>query len=152
MQLADLLAPNAVSVRDDITSKKRALEEVSRLLAAGAELVAEKDVFTSLINREKLGSTGLGDGVAIPHGRVKGLDTAVAAFIRLKRGIDFDANDEAPVDLVFGLLVPQQAHSEHLQILAQIAEQLQDEAQLAAIRAATDAAELHQLITQYTGP
>lgn len=149
MQLAEFLAPNAVSARDDITSKKRVLEEISRLLAASAEFVAEKDVFASLVNREKLGSTGLGEGVAIPHGRVKGLDGAVAAFIRLDHGVDYDAADEQPVDLVFGLLVPQEATGEHLQILAQIAEMFQDEKQLAALREAADGEALHALITQY---
>ena len=81
MNLAEFLKPSAVTINTDITSKKRALEEVSRLLTAHAELVSEKDVLTSLINREKLGSTGLGAGVAIPHGRLKGLESAVAAFV-----------------------------------------------------------------------
>ncbi|ORE89110.1 PTS IIA-like nitrogen-regulatory protein PtsN [Oceanococcus atlanticus] len=151
MNLAEFLKPSAVTINTDITSKKRALEEVSRLLTAHAELVSEKDVLTSLINREKLGSTGLGAGVAIPHGRLKGLESAVAAFVKLGQPIDYDANDEQPVDLVFGLLVPQEATAEHLQILAKIAEMFRDENNLAAIRQAGDSETVHKLLTSPQG-
>lgn len=149
MNLADYLKPSAVMINTEISSKKRALEEVSRLLTQNAEYVAEKDVFTSLINREKLGSTGLGSGVAIPHGRLRGVEHAVGAFIRLSHPIDYDAADGAPVDLIFGLLVPQDATSQHLETLAAIARMFHDDAQLEALRAAEDDAGLHQLITQY---
>ncbi len=149
MNLAETLQTSAVSISSDISSKKRALEEVSRLLTGHAEFVSEKDVLTSLINREKLGSTGLGHGVAIPHGRLKGLQSAVAAFVKLEQTIDYDAADEQPVDLIFGLLVPQEATSEHLEILAKIAQMFHDEKQVAAIRESSDSAELHRLLTQY---
>lgn len=151
MNIAEYLKPGAVSIDTSITSKKRALEAVSQLLTSHTEYVADKDVFSSLINREKLGSTGLGRGVAIPHGRLKGLDHAVGAFIKLAQPIDYDAADGAPVDLLFGLLVPQEATSEHLEILAQIARMFQDEKQLEQLRAATDGDTLHQLLTQYSG-
>lgn len=149
MNLAEYLAPSAVAVSSDIVSKKRALEEISRLLTDQTEFVAEKDVFSSLINREKLGSTGLGSGVAIPHGRLKGLDQAVAAFLRLDNPIDYDAADEQPVDLIIGLLVPQDATNEHLEILARIAQMFQDETQREALRSTHDAGELHELLTRY---
>ncbi len=149
MNLAEYLKPSAVVINSDITSKKRALEEISRLLTVHGEYVAEKDVFTSLINREKLGSTGLGAGVAIPHGRLKGLDHAVAAFIKLNQAIDYDAADGKGVDLILGLLVPKEATSEHLEILAKIAEMFQDEDQLKALRESTDNQALHELLTRY---
>ena len=149
--LAEFLKPSAVTINADITSKKRALEEVSHLLTAHSELVSEKDVLTSLINREKLGSTGLGAGVAIPHGRLKGLESAVAAFVKLEQPIDYDANDEKPVDLIFGLLVPQDATAEHLQILAKIAEMFRNEGQLEAMRSAADSDTLYQLLTSQQG-
>ncbi len=151
MNLAEFLKPSAVTINADITSKKRALEEVSHLLTAHSELVSEKDVLTSLISREKLGSTGLGAGVAIPHGRLKGLESAVAAFVKLEQAIDYDANDEKPVDLIFGLLVPQDATAEHLQILAKIAEMFRNESQLEAMRSAADSDALYQLLTNPSG-
>lgn len=102
-------------------SKKRALEAVARLLAtANPELTPEK-VFDQLLERERLGSTGLGHGVALPHARMQGLDEACGAFVRLDQGIDYDAIDGARVDLLFGLLVPQEATQEHLQLLANLA-------------------------------
>ncbi len=149
MNLAEHLPASAVAISSDISSKKRALEEISRLLTGHAEFVSEKDVLTSLINREKLGSTGLGKGVAIPHGRLKGLETVVAAFVKLGQPIDYDAADEEAVDLIFGLLVPQDATSEHLQILAKIAEMFRDESHTAALREATDNDALHKLLTRY---
>lgn len=150
MNLAEYLNANAVHVSTDISSKKRALEEISRLLTGHAEFVSEKDVLTSLINREKLGSTGLGHGVAIPHGRLNGLQSPVAAFLKLSTPIDYDAADGDPVDLVFGLLVPQDASSKHLEILAGIAEMFHDEAQVEKIRGCANAAELYQLMTGYS--
>lgn len=151
MNLADYLRADAVSIRNDISSKKRALEEISRQLTKSSEFVSEKDVFTSLVAREKLGSTGLGNGVSIPHGRINGPDQPIGAFIRLTQGVDYDANDGQPVDLVFGLIVPKDASNEHLQILAGIAEVFQDDDRVAAIRACDDPAELHRLLTRANG-
>lgn len=149
MNLAEYLKPGAVTISSEIASKKRAIETISQLLTANSEFVAEKDVFASLVNREKLGSTGLGAGVAIPHGRLKGLDHAVGAFLKLHQPIDYDAADGAGVDLIFGLLVPQTATSEHLEILARIAQMFQNETHCERLRAATDSAELHGLLTQF---
>src|SRR3546814_13482734 len=94
------------------TSKKKALEELSQLLARAGDLDAG-DILGSLSAREKLGSTGLGHGVAIPHGRMAGVDDSIGAFIRLRHPLDYDAHDGHPVDLIFGLLVPQGAPEAH---------------------------------------
>lgn len=147
MNLSEFVLPEQVRSLSDITSKKRALEELSRLLVAAAPDLTEADVLTALVNREKLGSTALDGGVAIPHGRMRGLDTAVAAFVRLGTGVDFEASDGAPVDLIFGLLVPQDATQSHLDILKAIAERLSDEDNVAKIRAADDDAALHAQLT-----
>lgn len=149
MNLSDTLTADAVAYRSDLGSKKRAIEETSRLLAGAARTVTDNEVFASLIKREKRGSTALGGGVAIPHGRLAGLDRAVSSFMRLEQGIDYDAEDGSPVDLVFGLLVPEEANNEHLQLLASIAEMLQDDELIATIRSSTDAAEIHNLLTTY---
>src|SRR5690606_38825765 len=108
------------------TSKKKALEELANLLARGVPGVQPSDILTSLSTREKLGSTGLGHGVAIPHGRIAGVSQSVGAFMRLKHPLDYDAHDGQPVDLVFGLLVPQGATETHLKHLAAIAEMFSD--------------------------
>jgi len=102
-------------------SKKRILETVGRLLASGAPGLTPEGVFDRLLERERLGSTGLGHGVALPHARMAGVDRALGAFITLEAGVDFDAIDGAPVDLVFGLLVPEKATQEHLDLLGFLA-------------------------------
>lgn len=151
MNLSEYLNANAVRISTDISSKKRAPEDISRMLTGHAEFVSEKDVLTSLINREKLGSTGLGKGIAIPHGRLKGLERPVAAFLKLSAPIDYDAADGDPVDLVFGLLVPQDASSKHLEILASIAEMFHNTNQVEKLRECHDAEDLYKLLTGYVG-
>lgn len=133
-----------------VTSKKKALEELSNLLAGGAANLGSHEVFNSLVGREKLGSTGLGHGVAIPHGRVSGIERSVGAFMRLKSPVDYDAHDGNPVDLIFGLLVPQSATEAHLKHLAAVAEMFSDDAFCAKLRAAADNASLHSLLSSYT--
>jgi PTS system nitrogen regulatory IIA component len=149
MKLSDILSPDRVIAGAALGSKKKVLEDLSRLLSGGTTL-ASGDIFNSLIGREKLGSTGLGHGVAIPHGRVAGVPQSVGAFMRLKHAIDYDAHDGQPVDLVFGLLVPQQATEEHLKHLAAIAEMFSNEQFCAKLRETTDDKQLHKLITSYT--
>ena len=146
MELADLLAPAQVRTLGSIASKKRALEELSKLLVEVAPDLSASDVLTSLVNREKLGSTALKGGVAIPHGRMRGLDKPAAAFVRLESGIDYDADDGSKVDLIFGLLVPQDAMQTHLEILKTIAERLSDDAFVQAMRDATADEALHEHI------
>lgn len=121
MKLSEILSPDCIRLDSDATSKKRVLESVSQLLADTDEGLSPREVFDCLIAREKLGSTGLGQGVAIPHGRLAGLDKTIGVFLRLPKGVDFDAPDNEPVDLVFALLVPKESTEEHLQVLASIA-------------------------------
>lgn len=121
MKLSEILSPDCIQLDSDATSKKRVLESVSQLLADTDEGLSPREVFDCLIAREKLGSTGLGQGVAIPHGRLAGLDKTIGVFLRLPKGVDFDAPDNEPVDLVFALLVPKESTEEHLQVLASIA-------------------------------
>jgi PTS system nitrogen regulatory IIA component len=146
MNLGEIISDGQVAVDVAVTSKKRALEEIARLLAPGAPSVGHADILASLAGREKLGTTGLGHGVAIPHGRIPGIRASVGAFARLKHPVDYEANDGQPVDLVFGLLVPQNATGEHLQHLKAIAEKFSDDAFCERARAAPDAAALRQLL------
>ena len=147
MKLAALLTTGRVASGVAVTSKKRVLEEIARLLAQGAPSVSHADILASLAAREKLGSTGLGHAVAIPHGRIGGVSASVGAFIRLKHPVDYDTHDGQPVDLVFGLVVPQHATGEHLQHLAAIAEKFSDDEFCAQARAAKDDAALFALLT-----
>jgi PTS system nitrogen regulatory IIA component len=121
MKLSEILSPDCIRLDVDATSKKRVLELASQLLAGTGESLSPRGVFDCLIAREKLGSTGLGHGVAIPHGRLPGLDRTIGVFLRTQKGVDFDAPDKEPVDLVFALLVPKESTEEHLQVLASIA-------------------------------
>ena len=148
MKLAEILSSSRVAAGVAVTSKKRALEEIAKLLAQGAPAVSHVDILNSLAGREKLGSTGLGHGVAIPHGRMPGISASVGAFIRLKHPVDYETHDGQPVDLVFGLLVPQNAAGEHLQHLAAIAEKFSDDEFCAQVRAAPDEAALHALLAR----
>jgi len=107
MNITNLLNPERVFCRDDVGSKKRLLEQLSELLAGSSPGLSQNEIFNALLNREKLGSTGLGKGVAIPHGRMATLEHPVCAFIKLATPIDFDASDGQPVDLIFTLLVPE---------------------------------------------
>lgn len=150
MKIAEILSADRVSSGLTFTSKKKALEDLAQLLAKGAKSVAATDILTSLSTREKLGSTGLGHGVAIPHGRIAGIENSVGAIMRLKHPLDYDAHDGHPVDLIFGLLVPQGATEAHLKHLAAIAEMFSDEVFCKKARAATDSQALFQLIADYT--
>ena len=133
----------------DVSSKKRLFEQAAQLIQASHQVDAQ-EVFESLFSREKLGSTALGYGIAIPHGRIKQLDETACAFVRLKTPIEFDAPDSQPVDLVFVLLAPAAATDVHLQILGELAAMFSDEAFRARLRAAPDAAELHRLVTEWS--
>ena len=108
-------------------SKKRILESAAKLLAHASPNVDEQRIFEKLLERERLGSTGFGHGVALPHARIAGINSAYGCFIRLEKAVDFDAIDEAPVDLVFALLAPEEATDEHLRILSALAALFGDE-------------------------
>ncbi len=121
MQIADILTADRVLLDVDASSKKRVLETMSELLAGADQTLSARAVFDRIIARERLGSTGLGHGVALPHGRVPQLERTIGAFLKTRDGVDFDAPDGQPVDLVFGLAVPEECTEEHLQILSQLA-------------------------------
>jgi PTS system nitrogen regulatory IIA component len=151
MQVAELLDLEHISCNSHSASKKRVLEQLSQLLAANTESLSQNQVFDSLLSRERLGSTGLGHGVAIPHGRMKQSSDTLAAFVKLQQGVDFDASDNQPVDLLFALLVPEEATEEHLQLLAQLARMFSDETLVQQLREATDANALLNAIQEWQG-
>ena len=144
-RLSVILPADQVLVAVDATSKKRAFEEAG-LLFESLHGLNRALVTDSLFARERLGSTGLGHGVAIPHGRIKGLKQPLAAVFQLANAIGFDAPDEQPVNLLIFLLVPEASTQKHLEILSEIAELLSDGALRENMKACVDAAALHQLI------
>ena len=146
--VAKLLPASHVQLDVQVSSKKRLFEQVG-LLFENLDGIAKSVVFDSLFARERLGSTGLGQGVAIPHGRIKGLKDALGAFFRLGQPIPFDAPDGNPVTLVFVLLVPEKATEKHLQILSELAQMFCDKSLREAMGRAGDAAALHQLISAW---
>ncbi len=147
-RLASILSAAQVLVQVDVSSKKRAFEEAG-LLFENLHGLSRALVTDSLFSRERLGSTGLGHGVAIPHGRIKGLKSPMAAVFRLAQPIGFDAPDDAPVNLMIFLLVPEAATQKHLEILSEIAEMLSDANLRTQLSASADAEQLHQLIVQW---
>ena len=124
-QIAQLLSIKNIVLDLDVTSKKRVFEHAG-LLFENHQGIARSTVFDSLFAREKLGSTGLGLGIAIPHGRIKGLKEATGALLRLRTPVPFDSPDGKPVSLLFVLLVPEHANEQHLQILSELAERFSD--------------------------
>ncbi len=148
MRVDDLISADSVLPQVRTSSKKRLLEIISQALAAEDDALNAREIFESLCARERLGSTGLGKGVAIPHGRVTGSSRVQAVFIRLAKPLAFEAQDGKPVDLLFALAVPQQCTTDHLKLLADIAEKFSDDELLAQLRAASDAAEMAQLLSQ----
>ncbi|RFC32519.1 MAG: PTS IIA-like nitrogen-regulatory protein PtsN [Candidatus Nitrotoga sp. SPKER] len=132
----------------DSTSKKRVFERVG-VLFENTQKIARSQVFDSLFAREKLGSTGLGHSVAIPHGRIKGLRDAIAAFVKTQALIPFDAPDSQPVNLIFVLLVPERATDLHLQLLGELAQMFSDKTFREQIRDSNDVGVIHQLFTHW---
>jgi PTS system nitrogen regulatory IIA component len=146
--VAKLLSASHVALDLQVSSKKRLFEQAG-LMFENLDGIARSLVFESLFARERLGSTGLGQGVAIPHGRIKGLKEALGAFLRLAQPVPFDAPDGNPVSLVFVLLVPEKATEKHLQILSELAQMFSDKALREAMGRAADAAALHELIAAW---
>lgn len=138
MQLNELIHPARIACRQTCSSKKNSLELLGKLLADSTPDLTEGEIFDSLVSRERLGSTGLGQGVALPHGRIRGLTRPLGALLTLETGIDFDAIDRQPVDLLFALLVPEESTDEHLQILAQLASLFSQPVLCQQIRACED--------------
>ncbi|QTN26912.1 PTS sugar transporter subunit IIA [Rhodoferax sp. AJA081-3] len=144
-RLASILSPEQVLAHVEVTSKKRAFEEAG-LLFENLHGLSRALVTDSLFSRERLGSTGLGHGVAIPHGRIKGLKAPMAAVFQLANPIGFDAPDDVVVGLLIFLLVPEAATQKHLEILSEIAELLSDSELRERMLATSDAAQLHSMI------
>ncbi|ODN69368.1 PTS IIA-like nitrogen regulatory protein PtsN [Methylobrevis pamukkalensis] len=147
MDLSDLLTVDGVIPHLKANSKKQALQEMAAKAAAVTGR-PEREIFDTLLQRERLGSTGVGHGVAIPHGKLVNLDRLVGVFARVDKPIDFDALDDEPVDLMFLLLAPESAGADHLKALARIARVLRDPAVAAKMRATTDATKIYTLLTQ----
>ena len=147
-RLASILPASQVLVGVDVTSKKRAFEEAG-LLFENLHGLSRALIADSLFARERLGSTGLGHGVAIPHGRIKGLKAPMAAVLQLRQAIGFDAPDEQPVGLLIFLLVPEAATQKHLEILSEIAELLSDSQLRERLKSCSDALQLHGMIDSW---
>jgi PTS system nitrogen regulatory IIA component len=143
MNLRSVLTESCTKVLASTTSKKRLLDSLSELIATTHPGLDARALFDQLMVRERLGSTGLGDGVAIPHCRLVGQTEAVGAFVKLDTPLDFDAPDGVPVDLIFVLVVPEHAAKGHLELLAQLAGVFGDDAHRRALRACSTDAELH---------
>jgi PTS system nitrogen regulatory IIA component len=146
--IAKLLPAANVLIDLDVGSKKRVFEHAG-LLFENNHNIARSQVFDSLFAREKLGSTGLGQGVAIPHGRIKGIKDAIGALVRMREPIPFDAPDGAPVGLIFVLLVPERATDLHLQILSELAQMFSDQSFRERLASAATADDAHRLISEW---
>lgn len=146
--IGELLDPGRVACQVHVNSKKGALDLLSELLAADLGAVSQEQVFDSLNGRERLGSTGFGKGVALPHGRLAHLDRPVGVFMVLDQAIDYDAIDGQPVDLLFALIVPEAATEEHLQIFAGLSTLFSDDTVCQRLRACTrgDAGDILELL------
>lgn len=148
MYLHELLTPTLTRCNLDGGSKKRVLETASKIIAEQAQGLAAEEIFGGLISRERLGSTGIGSGVAIPHCRLDSASQALGMLIKLAEPIDFDAIDSQPVDLLFVLLVPSEATDEHLQTLAMLADLFSRSEVLAALRDSSSDQQLYDTILQ----
>ncbi|ATQ68741.1 MULTISPECIES: PTS IIA-like nitrogen regulatory protein PtsN [Methylosinus] len=151
MRLADLLTSEAIIPTLKSNTKKQALQELSEKAAEICGLPA-REIFDALLQRERLGSTGIGNGIAIPHGKLARVKSIFGIFARLERPIDFDALDGAPVDLVFLLIAPESSGADHLKALACAARMLRDPAVVATIRTTRDPSALYSIIAQTTKP
>lgn len=146
MEIFQLLSPDGVIANLKANSKKQALQELS---ARAAKITGqhERAIFDTLLERERLGTTGVGNGIAIPHGRLSGLDKLYGLFARVERPIDFDSIDEMPVDLVFLLLAPESAGADHLKALARVSRLLRDKGVCEKLRGAESADAIYALLT-----
>jgi len=146
MEIRDLITPDSVIANLRVTSKKQALQELARV-AAGLVDLDERQVFDVLMERERLGTTGVGNGIAIPHGKLAGIDRLHGLFARMERSIDFQAIDEQPVDLIFLLLAPESAGADHLKALARVSRLLRDRATCDKLRGTDDAEALFAILS-----
>ncbi|MCB1368580.1 MAG: PTS sugar transporter subunit IIA [Rhodobacteraceae bacterium] len=149
MELSDILKPEAVKSVGKSVSKKRVLQEMAEL-AANLHDFSPEIAFQALLDRENLGPTGVGDGVAIPHARIEGLEKVVGVFYRLEKPVEYDSVDRQPVDLLFALFAPTDSGVDHLKALAQVSRLLRDSAIRAKLRANDNAATLYTIISEVT--
>lgn len=147
IEISHFLAPERVEVHWQASSKKRLLEGISNLLVKGDARLDRKTVFQILIERERLGSTGIGKGVALPHGRVNSLEQVIGAFAVLDSSLEYESADGKPVNLVFALLVPAQANEEHLRILAHLAKLFDENELREKLKKSATAAEAYEILT-----
>jgi nitrogen PTS system EIIA component len=147
MDLADLIDPEAVIPSLKAKNKKQALHDMAQR-ASALTRIDTRDIFDVLIQRERLGSTGIGRGIAIPHGRLGALPSIVSVFARLEEPIEFDALDNEPVDLIFLLLAPEHAGADHLKALARISRLLREPSNIERLRASRDRAALYSVLTE----
>ena len=148
ISIEQILTPGRSLVNVPGGSKKRVLEQIASLVARDLPDLDEQDIFESLIAREKLGSTGFGNGIAIPHCRLPGCTSPICAVLRLDTPVDFDAIDGAPVDLLFVLLVPEEATDAHLELLRQIASMLNRSEVRERLRQAQSSEQLYQMVVE----
>lgn len=147
MDLTNLLAPKAIRVLGQMSSKKRLMQELSDIACQAYE-VCLTDAVDALQERESLGPTGVGGGVALPHARLADIDRVVGVFVRLEKPMDFDSVDRQPVDLIFALFAPEDSGVEHLKALALVSRTLRDPAVCAKLRANSEPSTLHAILTE----
>jgi len=145
MTISALLSPQKIFIDTEVTSKKKLLELIANIVADRSQL-GQSIIYNNLLNRERLGSTGLGRGFAVPHARVPDLDQPVGCFFRLNEPVNFDSPDNLPVDLVFTIVIPQEATEEHLLILSALAKIFSSEEVCEAIRGAASKEEIETII------
>jgi PTS system nitrogen regulatory IIA component len=147
MQISEILTPDRIQCKVECSSKKDALYILAKSITSGSFSFSQNEIFNCLLARERLGSTALGYGIAIPHGRLKHGNTTMTSFLQLKNGIDYDAIDQRPVDLMFALIVPEQSTDEHLQILSMLAKMFSDKKLVDQIRLASNTDSIYELLT-----
>ena len=146
MNIADLLAPDAVLPALKAQSRKQVVQELAAR-SHGLTRISERRIFETLVERERLGTTGVGAGIAIPHGRMTEVKTIIGIFARLENAIDYEAVDSQPVDLVFMLLAPENAGADHLKALARVSRLLRDKAVCEKLRSASTGEALYAILT-----
>ena len=146
------LKPQQVSLSHPAASKKKALEAVSELLASAGGMLAPEVIYEQLLERERLGSTGLTHGIALPHARMMGLMQPTGAFLRLQQGVDYEALDDQPVDLIFALLVPESSTQEHLDLLAKLAGMFSESSLCEKVRQAEETEQILGLLQEDAAP
>ena len=148
MLLSQILMPQAVRLISQVDSKKRLLQEISEVITVYNEKFIPALAFDALMSREILGATGVGNGVALPHARIKGLDKVAGAFFKLEKPMDFSSVDRQPVDLIFALFAPEGAGVEHLKALALVSRTLRDASICSKLRANSNATTMYTILTE----